>query len=65
VGQKRISQATYSDVFQVHGTRINPGGGSSRVYYDFGQVNQGSVTVSFQLLDDVWFFRYQHLERYI
>ena len=44
----------YSDVFTEHGVRISPWGGSGRAYYDFGPVNQNTVSITFTWVDNAW-----------
>lgn len=54
----------YSDVYTDHGVRISPWGGEGRAYYDFGPAAQGSVSVTFEWVDNAWFSDIKALEVY-
>lgn len=43
-----------SDVFKEHGIRISPRNKEGRAFYDFGPVDQDSITVAFHWMDNGW-----------
>ena len=54
----------WSDVYTEHGVRVSPGGGAGRVYFDYGPVENGSVDVTFQWVDNAWWSDLKALEVY-
>lgn len=54
----------WSDIYTEHGVRISPWFGDGRAYYDYGPVNQGSVAVSFQWVDNAWWSDVKAVEVY-
>lgn len=54
----------WSDVYTENGVRISPGFGSGRAYFDYGPVTEGSVTVTFQWVDNAWWSDWKAVEVY-
>lgn len=52
----------YSDVYTEHGVRISPWYGDGRVYFDYGPVSGGSVSVTFQWVDNAWWSDWKQLQ---
>jgi len=54
----------WSDVYTQDGVRISPGGGDGRAYFDYGPVSGGSVSVTFQWVDNAWWSDIKAIEVY-